>query len=232
MARYKLRVPQPGDFLYGDGDTGVVADTREEARQFLADDSGEFVPYLHSYIGSCRVVYKRDFDSCDCHDGAEPGDTTVDYCADDGRELRPHECRVWMSGPPPGLAAWSMKPIREPIDPAVIPVGTSAYHRRIGQGVTAGPGYVVGHWWYIPIEFRRWDGRVFAPWKTLNCKVACIGILPGLSWPKSKYRLEINGEHIADGSERALHTLVDIRVARLNAEWEAQQDRELQAATV
>jgi hypothetical protein len=55
MARYKLRVPSAGDRLYGDGDTVVVADTREQAREFFEEDRGEPCPYLHSYIGHCRV---------------------------------------------------------------------------------------------------------------------------------------------------------------------------------
>jgi hypothetical protein len=132
-----------------------------------------------------------------------------------------------------------MKPIREPIDPAVIPVGTSAYHRRIGQGVTAGPGYVVGHWWYIPIEFRRWDGRVFAPWKTLNCKVASeIGIaftrprVVRKVWKHLDPERHVRTRRRRPGSAR-LHTRVDMRCrSGVNARVGTQQDRELRRWTV
>jgi hypothetical protein len=99
MPRYKLRVPGPGTWLYGDGPSAVVADTIQAAREFFEEYEGDAPQiYLSSYIGSCRVVYKRDIEVMDCHDEAEPGDTTVDYLADNGRELRDHEVRVWVGG--------------------------------------------------------------------------------------------------------------------------------------
>ena len=224
MARYKLRVPGLGTVLYGDTDTAIVADTRESAREFFEDESGEPTPYLHSYIGSCRVAYKRDIEAGDCHEDAEPGDTTVDYLHDSGRELRPNECRVWMLGPPP--LDWRMEPLpQEPISPDEIPVGTSAYHKRIGSGKTASKGYAVGPRWFIDIAFQRFERGRWVVDRTLACSVATIGILPGLTWPRRRYRLTVAGEHVADGYEDALQTLRDVRIARLDAEWEAEQDR-------
>lgn len=224
MARYKLRVPEAGDWLYGDGDDAVVADTREQARESFEEERGEPAPYLHSYIGRCRVVYKRDVENGDAHEDAEPGDTTVDYCRDDDRELAWSECRVWVLGPPT-LAHWEMKPILdEPVTADEIPVGVGVHHRRLGSGRTVGPGYVVGLWWYLPVEFGwpRFDTGVVR-----NCKVACVSVN---RWRNPRYRLTINGEHIADGSQRMLSVLADLRQTRLAAEWEAEQDREREAA--
>lgn len=50
MTRYRLRVPQAGDTLYGDG-IGIVADTLDEARELWEDYDGEPAIYVHSYIG-------------------------------------------------------------------------------------------------------------------------------------------------------------------------------------
>lgn len=229
MPRYKLRVPGPGDWLHGDSEPAVVADTREQARTEYEDYTGEAAPYLHSLIGRCRVVYKRDVEGGDCHEDAEPGDTTVDFVADDGRELDAFECRVWVLGPPP--VQWSMKPLQpEPITPDTVPVGTSAYHQRIGSGHTVAPGYVVGRRWFIDIAFQRLERGRWVVDRTLACSVATVGILPSRGWPRVRYRLTVAGEFVADGERDALETLRAIRVDRLNAEWEAEQDRQAVAA--
>lgn len=225
MPRYKLRVPEPGDWLYGDGDKAVVAATREEARSYYEDYYDEPAPYLHSRIGRCRVVYKRDVEAGDCHEDAEPGDTTVDYLRDDGRDLGPGECRVWELGPPP--VAWRMDSLpQEEITADMIPPGTSAYHKRIGSGKTVAPGYVVRKRWFIDIEFQRFERGRWVPDRTLACSVATIGILPSRGWPERKYRLTVAGEFIAEGTEAALRALRDARIGGINAEWKAQQDRE------
>lgn len=228
MPRYKLRVPTSGDWLYGDGDRAVVADTREEAREHFEEYFGEPAPYLHSYIGRCRIVYKRDVEAGDCHEDAEPGDTTVDYRRDDGGDLAPADVRVWMLGPPP--VDWRMETLPpEEITADSIPTGVSVHHRRIGSGKTTGPGYIVGRWWYLPVEFERFERGVRLPWKTLACKVSTIMVMPGRDWPQRKFRLTVAGEFVAEGTEDALRSLRDVRVARLNAEWEAAQDREMVA---
>lgn len=228
MARYKLRVPTSGDWLYGDGDSAVVANTREEARQYFQEERDEPAPYVHSHIGRCRVLYKRDVENDFVFDGAEPGDTQIDYCHDDGRELASNECRVWMLGPPP--VDWRMESLPpEEITADTIPPGTSAYHKRIGQGKTVAPGYVVGKRWFIDVAFKRFERGQWVTERILACSLATIGILPGRDWPPRKYRLTVAGEFIAEGTERVLEGLRAIRIDRLNAEWEAEQDRELVA---
>ncbi len=228
MPRYKLRVPEEGAILHGDGFAAVAA-TKDAAREYLEDYVGEPVPYLHSYIGSCRVVYARDYENGDCHDGAEPGDTTIDYRTDNGRDLRPHECRVWEVGAP-RLALWKMELLPPlPIAPETIPVGAPVRHHRLGSGECAGSAFRACGQWFLPCAF---DGRAIA------CEIRARGFgvyysaAYGSDWapPPPRYRLTINGEHVADGSEHRLHDLVDIREARLRAEWEAEQDREREAA--
>jgi hypothetical protein len=120
-----------------------------------------------------------------------------------------------------------MTPVKEEFTADLIPVGASVHHRRLGSGRTTAPGYVVGHWWYLPVEFG-WPH--FNPAIPRNCKVACVSVMP---WKREvRYRLEVAGEFVAEGTQWALQTLADARVARLNAEWEAEQDQEPHALPV
>lgn len=56
MPKYRLRVPSPGTYLHGDGPEAVVATDIHEARELLEEFE------VHSEIGRCRVVYKREID--------------------------------------------------------------------------------------------------------------------------------------------------------------------------
>jgi hypothetical protein len=219
MARYKLSVPLPGTMLYGDGDgdQAMVADTHEQARELWEEWTEEPQPFLHSYIGSCRVVYKRDIDGGDCHEDAEPGDTTLDYLRDDGRELRPHEVRVWMLGPPP--VDWRIESLPpEPVAPDEIPIGTSVHHKRLGSGRTVSRAHHLGgRRWMVDVDFG-WP----KPQRRLACSVTAVGFMPSRNWPPRRVRLTVAGDVIAEGvTESTAEVLRGIRVARLEAEWEA-----------
>lgn len=219
MPRYRLRVPEPGTFLYGDGDTSLVADTIEQAREIYRDERDEPAIYLHSQIGSCQIVYKRDVDACDCHEDAEPGDTTVWLGPDDGRELASNECRVWILGPP----HWPWKyDYLEPIAVSWrdIPVGAQARHAVLGQGIVCAPPRT----WrasgkpLFPIRFESGERRdLFLGQIAL---FHCAAFPP----PPRLVRVWVAGEVVTDGvTEHAASELVDLRTARLNAEWEAEQ---------
>lgn len=226
MPRYKLRVPQPGDWLYGDADTAVVAETLTEAREHFDDYYGEGEhPYLHSYIGRCRVAYKRDVEAGDCHEDAEPGDTTVDYCTDDGRVLGPGECRAWMPGPPP--VSWHMRTLPQgEITADTIPIGTSVHHRRLGSGRTLAPGRPICGWWFIDVEFQRFEGT-WRPWKRRTCKVSTISVMPSRDWPRRRFELTVADEVLGEGTEDDLRGLRAARIAEIDAAWKAEQDKEM-----
>lgn len=225
MPRYKLRVPEAGTMLYGDGysDRAMVADTLSEARDLWEDYEGERPIYLHSLIGVCGVVYKRDIDNGDAHEDAEPGDTTVWYADDDGRDLRAHECRVWMLGAP--SPHWEMKPMEPlPIPWREIPVGMGVRHLVWGWGEVCGPlrPWRASRFPIVPVRFD--DGRradLFLGQITLYYS-AVYG--KGPKPPPTRYRLTVAGELVAEGvTERTAQDLLALRRARLRAEWEAEQ---------
>lgn len=225
MPRYKLSVPENGATLYGD-DTAIVADTIEEARDYWEDWDGEPAIYLHSYVGVCRIVYKRDVDNGDCHEDAEPGDTTLDYVDDTGQDLGPNEVRVWMRGAP-HLCHWRMEPLpREPVHPREIPVGCSVYHPVLGSGRTVARALHRRGVWRLPVRFAR---PPHSPRFGVEVNVFAVhihGTHGRNGWPgPPKYRLTIGDEHVADGDQERLRDLADIRSTRLRNEWEAEQAR-------
>lgn len=122
-----------------------------------------------------------------------------------------------IAGPP--RWHWEMHRLPFPeIDPQEIPPAANVYHRRHGWGQTVTHAFrACGHW-YLTCHFGV---------KPINFKVGVVGVYYGNGWspPPTRYRLEVAGEHVADGTEWALHTLREARVARLNAEWDAEQDR-------
>lgn len=217
MTRYKVRLPDDGEVLYGDGgEYFAVADNDALAREILGEHTDEPPVFVHALTARFSAVYKRDIDACDAFDGAEPGDTMWRIFG--GEPDGPNDVRVWAAGAP-RLARWRMAPVPpEPVSPADIPIGVRVHHHRLGSGRTLAPGRKVHGWWYLDVAWG---------WPTATsekaCKVSLLSVLPSLNWPRPVYRLEIDGERVADGGEDALRTLVDIREARLRAEWEAEQ---------
>lgn len=135
MPRYKLRVPQTGDFLYDDGGSvSVVADTISQAREIYRDELGEPAIYLHSYKGNCYVLYAKDIENGDGGEDSQPGDTWVSYDQDDGSALKEHQCRVWELGHP-GIS-WQEEPVPTPVKAMDVPARTSVYHPRLGSGLS------------------------------------------------------------------------------------------------
>lgn len=109
MPRYTLNLAGRGDFIYSDdGDRWVAAETAGEAKTYFLLNDGEWPRFVHSWIGRARCVTKRDVEAGDCHEDAEPGDTTYEFIRDDGRELRSNEVRLWERGP--WSPHWSMEP--------------------------------------------------------------------------------------------------------------------------
>lgn len=213
MARYKLRVPEAGTCLYGDGPETVVADSIEEARDLLE------VFEVHSQIGVCQIVYAADVENGECHEDAEAGDTTVWYTPDDGRELGEDECRVWVVGPP--SHGWSLSPLDpDPIDPLTVPVGCSLFLSDRGMSVRT------------VAEPREEDERCLvevAPWnargsdRRLRGFDVCleakhVHIHPMRDWPERFYRLEIAGE-TAEGTEEEMEWLRRWALSALNRRW-------------
>lgn len=230
MARYKLRIPQTGDVLYGDG-RAIVADTLDEARAEWEHEDCEPVIYLHSSIGQCRVVYARDVENGECHEDAEAGDTTVDYMPDTGRDLAANEVRCWERGGPSWR--WDMRPLpRLPIPWRQIPVGMTARHRVWGEGeVCARPRAWRGYAPLIPVRFA--DGR------RADLMLGQIELFYGVTIgtrcppPPPRYELTVEGDVVASGvTERTATVLLDMRCARLTAEWEAEQYAAYEARAV
>jgi hypothetical protein len=93
----------PGDYLYGDGGEVIyVCDTAQEALAFFEEEMGERPEWVHSEVLRARVVYAADVEAGECHEDAEPGDTTYDYVTRERRPLRElgeNEVRVWIRGP-------------------------------------------------------------------------------------------------------------------------------------
>ncbi|HET9198212.1 MAG TPA: hypothetical protein VFN92_08180 [Solirubrobacterales bacterium] len=212
--QYKLRVPEPGTFLYGDGPEAVVATSIEEARDLLETFE------VHSEIGICRIVYKADVDNGEAHEGAEPGDTTVWYQRDDGRDLEEGEVRVWIAGPPSW--SWSLGPDGvEPLSLSDIPVGSQFALERGGEDLeTTGPAIDDGETITLPVRLRLGgdhDALIFEKGATGHS----IFVLPYLTNPLKtvyRYRLTVEGEE-AEGTEEEMNQLRRDAVAALTALW-------------
>jgi hypothetical protein len=234
MPKYKLRVPSIGTDLHGDNGTAIVADTIEDAREFWEDYDGEPAIYLSSYIGRCRVVHKRDVDGCECHEDAEPGDTTVDYLVDDGRELRDDEVRVWERG---WQGPFSLVNRDEPRGLFQdMPPGVKVKHEVWGWGTTVARPLRHRTGWRVLVGFGglysgapfpgaaggiggspRWVG-----WWALTLTQTDT---PSGRWPADRWHVDVGDERIAEGisCKVAAEALGDVRDARLRAEWEREQ---------
>lgn len=230
MPRYTLRVPGQGDVLYGDDGEAVVADSIDLAREVFRDELGEddWI-YVHSDVGRCRLVYARDVENGDCHEDAEPGDTTVDYIRDTGRELASNEIRIWQLGPP--RWSWRQEPLPpEPIPWNEIPVGMHALHKVLGWGEL-----------YAPPRLWRASGKPVFPIRFENGRHADLFLSQislhypatygaALRPPPTRYRLTVEGEVVTEGvTERTARDLLDLRLARLDAEWKARTFAEFEA---
>lgn len=211
MPRYKLRPVEYGETVWLDtGDMCAVAETIEEARDLFAEHDDRPM-YLHPAVAVHRIVYARDIEDGDCHDGAEPGDTT--FTVRDGDPTHDSDRRVWMLGAP-ALCTWRMTPERRSVNPRDIPVGAVITHPRLGHGEMSGDAQAIDGRWWLPVRFAD---------RERLCKASTIHILPTVRWaPESVYRLEIDGETVAEGDQWAMQTLLDIRESRLRSEWEAE----------
>lgn len=103
MPKYKLRLPGPGDYIYCESEMVYVGDTAEDAFAFYIDEACEEGPefWVTPEILRGRCVYARDIENCECHEDAEPGDTTFDYVARGEsalRPLKPGEILTWPRG--------------------------------------------------------------------------------------------------------------------------------------
>lgn len=217
--RYKLRVPEPGDALFGDG-MAVVADTIEEARDAWEHETGARPLYMHSSLGRCRVVYAHDIENGDAHEDAEPGDTTVDYFLDDGRDPAPGEIRVWEDGAP-RLCDWRGVPTERVCDTGAIPIGTVIDHARLGAGALMAKAWKDerSDRWRLLLRFGSRPGHA------LVVSTSGLHLAPTLgNWhPPAAYRLEVDGELLAvTHSDWAFSALLDMRETRLRLEWEAE----------
>lgn len=235
MARYKVRVPSPGDDLHGDdGTTAIVANTIEQAREFWEDWDGEPAIYLSSYIGRCRVVYKADLECGDCHEDAEPGDTTVDYLVDDGRELFDGEIRCWTRGYDGPTPLVNRDQVTAVID-GTVPPGVKVEHPVWGWGVTLARPLKHRTGWRVLVDFcglyphAPWPGaaggdggRRWVGWWALSFTQSHTA--EG-TWPTPTWHVDIGGERIVEGvaDENAARTLGMARYERQKAEWEAAQ---------
>ena len=103
MARYKLRLPLPGGYIYCESDVVYVGDTAEDAIRFYVEAAYEEGPefWVYPEILAGRCVYARDIEDGDCHEDAKPGDTTFDLVARGEsalRPLKPGEILTWPRG--------------------------------------------------------------------------------------------------------------------------------------
>ena len=106
MTKYKLWLPGPGEYLrMDDGEYIFVAATAEEAHRMFDEYSGP-EEWVHPVVLRGHVLYKRDIDAGDCHEDAEPGDSTFstvisgDSEAALAHDLAANEVLAWESGPP------------------------------------------------------------------------------------------------------------------------------------
>ena len=226
MPKYKVRVCEPGDFLHGDGDVWVCADTVDQAREFFEDygyNDGS-ARFLTSLLGRPRVVRKVDIENGDCHEDAEPGDTTWDFFPDDGRETDPDSeiRRFWEMGSwrpwtcvQTGWGVWKGR--GAPVSSVV--AGIPCSHARHGRGETLGPAREIGgkrKW--IDVRFEDGSERV------VSCRV--LDLFMTRDWPPKAAQVNTadGPEYIAYGTdEGCLRALAEIRADRLQAEWEADQ---------
>lgn len=188
MTRYKLNIPQPGTVLQGDEDA-IVATSVGEARTLWLGLTGVVEPFWTQYRGSCRVLYARDIAAGDCHDGADPGDTTIDYLEPraDGT-LRDHEVLVFVPGVEP-LRGWRQD-WRAPRF-SRLKVGTEVHHPVFGRGVLTAR--------------RRVDFRG-----------VIVGPIQGMTVPYSSREraFSVDGEELfSAGDERAFCALMQLHAA-------------------
>lgn len=221
MPKYKIRVPEAGTYLHGDGPESVVADSIEEARELLEEFE------VHSSIGRCQILYKAQVDDGDCFEGAEPGDTQVWYCHDDGSELAENECRVWHPGPPP-LRDWRIEPVGpEPIDFAALPIGTRFTLERAATEdlrLVEQPRQV-GDVWEVevePVPRPGWpdDEAIGARRTERIAKGGFIYLAPYANnfHPPFRYRLTVQGE-AAEGSQDEMNSLLRWVEAEMAEQW-------------
>lgn len=206
---------QLGDVLYGDDDA-VVADTLADAAEFWEDHTGDWPETMHSMLAVPRIVTQEAYEECECHEDAEVGDTTWDFCTDDGRELSDSNeiQRVWLEGPP-GVR-WKMEPLPpESIDAMEIPVGTSVWHSEFRDGRTAAAS--------VRIDDDRVEVEVDfgfpRPERREVCSAGDLRVLMGGDWPEYRWRLTIDGEHVLDGSKQEVEAVLKDRERQHAAEW-------------
>jgi hypothetical protein len=129
VPKYKLRLPSKGDYLYSDDGYWFIGDTADEAFDFFREEMcEEDVEWVHPVILRGHVLYKADIDAGDCHEDAEPGDTTFFIVTDDAEkalahELAPNEILAWVEGTP--RPWWTYGPNGFGPDPT--------YHAHVGS---------------------------------------------------------------------------------------------------
>lgn len=114
MPKYKLRLVPPGDYLYCEGEMVYVGNSAAEAHAFYVEEAYEEGPefWVHPEILRGRVTYARNIEAGDCHEDAEPGDTTYDLITGHPeralRELGDNEVLSWPRGA--WRPHWSYRP--------------------------------------------------------------------------------------------------------------------------
>lgn len=103
MPKYKLRLVDPGQYIFCEGDPVYAGESAADALTFYADEYEWLeVEWIHPEILRGRVVYAADIENGDCHEAAERGDTTYDLVTSDPvnalRPLRDGEVRTWPIG--------------------------------------------------------------------------------------------------------------------------------------
>jgi hypothetical protein len=231
MARYTLRLAEPGTFLYGEDGPWAVADTIADARAMLAEctQDGREPIFLHPLVARGRVVYAADIENGECHEDAEPGDTTYDFARVpdlDTWEPRGGEVLCWQLGAPP-LCDWEVTFAEaEPVAFQDIEPGRRCYRKRDGWMRTVGTAYRYAGRWCINAapdgDPRPGSVRAYT-WRTLT-------FFAPEGYQRTRI-LTIDGEEVARSeSERVLRDLLALRQQRLGMEWEAGMLRDYYAA--
>ncbi|HUB98545.1 MAG TPA: hypothetical protein VMS11_01850, partial [Solirubrobacterales bacterium] len=134
---------------------------------------------------------------------------------DDGREdLKPHQCRVWMPGPPP--FHWSLSPLPpDPVHPKDVPVGCSIHVDDFGSTrTTKEPWEESKDRWVTEVAlFPEFEEK-----REVCLNDDTVHILPTGGWPEVRYELTIEGE-TAEGSQEEMEALRRWAVAALEDEW-------------
>lgn len=113
MPKYNLKLVDPGQCIFCESDPVYAGETAADALAFYSDEYEWLeVEWVHPEILRGRVVYALDIENGDCHEEAEPGDTTYDLVTSDPvgalRPLRAGEVRTWPIGP--WRPHWCQKP--------------------------------------------------------------------------------------------------------------------------